>query len=90
MENWDWCAGRSADEIGGYIAYALGILKNAGLHCDGITTPGGFGKGALPEVSRGVFQAVNRCTAARFRIISAIYSIKGRTALLRAWNLHSV
>jgi hypothetical protein len=58
MENWDWCAGRSADEIGSYIAYALQILKNVGLHCDGITTPGGFGKGALPELSRGVFQAV--------------------------------
>jgi hypothetical protein len=58
MENWDWCAGRSADEIGSYIAYALQILKNAGLHCDGITTPGNFGNGGLPELSRGVFQAV--------------------------------
>jgi hypothetical protein len=58
MENWEWCAGRSVDEIAAYIAYALQILKNAGLHCDGFTTPGGFGHGALPELSQAAFQAV--------------------------------
>src|ERR1051325_7254432 len=39
MENWEWTTGRSVDEIAGYIAYALGILKNAGLSCEGVTTP---------------------------------------------------
>ena len=58
MENWEWCAGRSVDEIAAYIAYALQILKNVGLPCDGFTTPGGFGHGALPELSRAAFQAV--------------------------------
>ena len=58
MENWEWCAGRSVDEIAAYVAYALGILKNAGLHCDGFTTPGGFGHGALAELSRAGMQAV--------------------------------
>ena len=58
MENWEWCAGRSVDEIAAYIAYALRILKNVDLPCDGFTTPGGFGQGALPELSQAAFQAV--------------------------------
>ena len=58
MENWDWCAGRSVDEIASYIAYALQILKNVDLQCDGFTTPGGFGKGGLPELSLAAFQAL--------------------------------
>src|SRR5207237_838434 len=43
MENWGWTTGKSADEIADYIAYALRILKNVDLPCEGITTPGGFG-----------------------------------------------
>lgn len=58
MENWDWCKGRSVDEIAGYIAYALQMLKNVGFVCEGFTTPGGFGAGALPELSQAAFQAV--------------------------------
>ncbi len=58
MENWDWCSGRSVDEIANYIAYALQILKSVDLHCDGFTTPGGFGKGGLPQLSQAAFQAV--------------------------------
>jgi hypothetical protein len=58
MENWDWCRGRSVDEIAAYIAYALEILKNTGLYCEGFTTPGGFGGGALPQLSRAAFQAL--------------------------------
>ncbi len=58
MENWDWTTGRSADEIGNYLAYALNIVKNAGLPCEGVTTPGGFGNKALPQLSQASFQAV--------------------------------
>jgi hypothetical protein len=58
MENWDWTTGRSADEIGSYMAYALGILRDAGLACEGITTPGGFGNKALPALAQGTHQAV--------------------------------
>ena len=58
MENWEWTTGRSVDEIGAYIAYALDILKNAGLSCEGITTPGGFGNRALPQLAQGTLQAV--------------------------------
>jgi hypothetical protein len=58
MENWEWTTGRSADEIGEYMAYALRILKNIGLPCEGITTPGGFGNKALPQLAQGTLQAV--------------------------------
>ena len=58
MENWEWCAGRSVDEIAAYIAYALEILKNVDLPCDGFTTPGGFGHGALPQLSQAGLRAV--------------------------------
>jgi hypothetical protein len=40
MENWEWSQNKSADELAGYQAYALTILKEAGLNCDGLTTPG--------------------------------------------------
>ncbi|MPZ21281.1 MAG: hypothetical protein GEV06_25795 [Luteitalea sp.] len=58
MENWEWTTGRSADEIAQYMAYALQILKNVGLPCDGITTPGGFAIQALPELAEATLQAV--------------------------------
>ena len=64
QENWDWSVGRSADELAEYMAYALRILRNVGLDCEGITTPGGFGNRVLPELAlatlqscRDVFQA---------------------------------
>jgi hypothetical protein len=58
MENWEWTTGRSADEIAGYLAYALRILKNAGLPCEGVTTPGGFGNKALPQLAQASLQSV--------------------------------
>ena len=58
MENWDWTTSRSADEIGNYMAYALGILKNVGLPCEGVTTPGGFGGKARPQLAQASAQAV--------------------------------
>jgi hypothetical protein len=58
MENWEWTTGRSADEIGAYLAYALRILQNIGLPCEGHTTPGGFGAKARPELSIATLQAV--------------------------------
>ena len=58
MENWEWTTGRSADEIAAYLAYALNILKNVGLPCDGITTPGGFGGKALPQLAQASFQSL--------------------------------
>ena len=49
---------KSVDEIAEYIAYALRILKNCDLPCEGITTPGGFGNLVKPELSLAVGQAV--------------------------------
>jgi hypothetical protein len=57
MENWGWSVGKSADQLADYMGFALKILKNAGLTCEGITTPGGFGNRALPELSRGTLEA---------------------------------
>ncbi|RYD49703.1 MAG: hypothetical protein EOP85_01095 [Verrucomicrobiaceae bacterium] len=58
MENWDWTTGRSVDEIADYLAYGLRILKNAGLPCEGVTTPGGFGNKALPQLAQATLQSV--------------------------------
>src|SRR5262249_22960730 len=38
MENWRWTDGKSADQLAGYMAYALRILKDVGLSCQGVTT----------------------------------------------------
>lgn len=57
MENWGWSEGRSVDELADYISYALQILKNAGLRCEGITTPGGFGSRARPQLSQATLEA---------------------------------
>ncbi|MBL8814368.1 MAG: hypothetical protein JNM43_29640 [Planctomycetaceae bacterium] len=58
MENWDWATGRSTDELASYMAYALSILKNVGLPCEGVTTPGGFASKARPQLAEGTFQSV--------------------------------
>ncbi|MGE3308336.1 MAG: hypothetical protein AB7O66_00080 [Limisphaerales bacterium] len=58
MENWDWTTGRSADEIGDYLAYALRILREVGLPCEGVTTPGGFGSRALPQLAQASMQSL--------------------------------
>lgn len=57
MENWGWSEGKSADQLADYMSYALRILKNVGLPCEGITTPGGFGNRALPELSLATLQS---------------------------------
>ena len=39
------------------MSYALRILKNAELPCEGITTPGGFGNRVLPELAQATLQS---------------------------------
>jgi hypothetical protein len=56
-ENWRWTDGKSVDEIADYMRYALTILKNVDLPCEGITTPGGFGNRVLPELAQATLQA---------------------------------
>ncbi len=48
----------SVDELAAYLAYALQILKNCDLPCEGITTPGGFGNGVESQLSLAVQEAV--------------------------------
>ena len=57
MENWRWTDGKSADELADYMSYALKILKNIDLPCEGITTPGGFGNRVLPELAQATLQS---------------------------------
>jgi hypothetical protein len=49
---------KSVDELAAYLAYALRILKNCGLPCEGVTTPGGFGNKMRNELATAVHHAV--------------------------------
>ena len=57
LENWGFSQKKSSDELATYMAYALKVLKNVGLDCEGVTTPGGFGNKNLANLSTGTFQA---------------------------------
>ncbi len=57
LENWGFSVGRSVDFLADYIGYALKILKNAGLPCEGMTTPGGFGNRVLPQLAQATLEA---------------------------------
>lgn len=57
QENWGFSVGKSVDELTDYLAYALRILKNAGLPCEGVTTPGGFGSRVMPQLSRATLES---------------------------------
>jgi len=57
MENWRWSEGKSVDELADYMSYALRILKNVGLPCEGITTPGGFGSRVPAELAQATLEA---------------------------------
>ena len=57
MENWRWTDGKSVDQLADYLSYALKVLKNAGLECEGVTTPGGFGNRVLPQLSQATLES---------------------------------
>lgn len=57
MENWRWTDAKSVDQLADYMSYALRILKNVGLDCEGITTPGGFGNRVLGELSQATLES---------------------------------
>ncbi|MGE5406343.1 MAG: hypothetical protein ACM3NR_01420 [Methanosarcina sp.] len=58
MENWEWSQKKSADELAAYQSYALNILRDAGLNCEGLTTPGGYGGKNQDNLALGTKQAV--------------------------------
>lgn len=64
MENWEWSQSRSADELAAYMAYALQVLQDVGLPCEGVTTPGGFGSKNKVNLARGVMDAVRSVSGA--------------------------
>ena len=57
IENAGWSQDKSADELADYMAYALRILKNVGLPCEGITTPGGFGSQNRENLAKATLQS---------------------------------
>jgi hypothetical protein len=57
MENWDWTAERSTEELTDYMAYALKLIRNVDLPCEGITTPGGFAHQVLPGLARATLDS---------------------------------
>lgn len=58
MENWNWTTGKSVDQLTDYLTYSLHILKEAGLPCEGITTPGGFAGRVVPELAQATLRSV--------------------------------
>ena len=58
MENWEWSQNKSVDELASYQAYALNILKEAGLECEGLTTPGGYGGRNQANLAISTLQSV--------------------------------
>lgn len=58
MENWGFSQKKSADELANYMAYALRPLKEVGLVCEGVTTPGGFGNQNRDALARATFQSL--------------------------------
>lgn len=58
MENWEWSQNKSVDELAAYQAYALSILKDAGLVCEGLTTPGGYGSRNQTNLALSTLEAV--------------------------------
>jgi hypothetical protein len=57
IENAGWSQDKSADQLADYMAYALRILKNVGLDCEGITTPGGFGSQNRKNLARATLES---------------------------------
>jgi len=57
MENWRWTDGKSVDQLADYLQYALQLLRNVGLDCEGVTTPGGFAGRVKPELAQATLQA---------------------------------
>ncbi|MDT8303511.1 MAG: twin-arginine translocation signal domain-containing protein [Sedimentisphaerales bacterium] len=57
IENAGWSQDKSADQLADYMAYALKILKNVGLPCEGITTPGGFGSQNRDNLAKATLQS---------------------------------
>lgn len=80
MENWGWSQTKSADELAAYQAYALNVLKDAGLYCDGLTTPGGYGSENKNNLALASLQSVKDVFNAEIpHYFRDLYTEKGKS-----------
>jgi len=84
MENWAWSQTKSADELTAYQAYALQILKDAGLYCEGLTTPGGYAGRNQDNLALSTLQAVRDVYGAEIpHYFRNLYTEKGKSVAPR-------
>ncbi len=87
MENWEWSQEKSADELGEYIAYSLQVLKDAGLNCEGVTTPGGFCHRNIPNLALATKQAVRDVYGGNIaHFFRSLYTEKGKSVAPQIFN----
>ncbi|HZK61179.1 MAG TPA: hypothetical protein VFC41_03830, partial [Anaerovoracaceae bacterium] len=80
MENWEWSQKKSADELAEYQAYALSILKEAGLPCEGLTTPGGYGERNQDNLAISTLEAVREVYGAEIpHYFRDLFTEKGKS-----------
>lgn len=80
----------SVDELAAYLAYALRILKNAGLPCEGITTPGGFGNAVKSELPIAAAQALRDVFSPEIPHYFKYISTNNESTAPKLENLHAI
>jgi hypothetical protein len=84
MENWEWSQTKSADELAAYQVYALTILKEAGLSCEGLTTPGGYGQHNQDNLALSTLEAVRNVYGAEIpHFFRDLFTEKGKSVAPR-------
>ncbi|MDX1925518.1 MAG: hypothetical protein SFV81_03310 [Pirellulaceae bacterium] len=78
----------SVDQLTEYLAYALRILKNCDLPCEGITTPGGFGNKVKLKLPQAVFEAVRDVYGTELPHYFKYVSLGDESVLPRFENVH--
>ncbi len=79
----------SVDFLASYLAYALRILKNCDLPCEGITTPGGFGNRVKDKLPIAVHQAVRDVYGCDLPHYFKYVSLGDESVLPKLENLHN-
>lgn len=80
MENWEWSQNKSVDELAEYQSYALQILKDAGLKCEGLTTPGGYAGQNQNNLALSTLQSVRDVFSAEIpHYFRNLYTEKGKS-----------
>jgi hypothetical protein len=88
MENWEWSQTKSADELAAYQAYALNILKEAGLPCEGLTTPGGYGQHNQENLALSSFESIRDVYSVEIpHYFRDVFDEKGKSVSPKVWKL---